>query len=411
MAKRKIFNQLATIASLLMMAIFFGCGGNEAKPRPDGGGGGGGGDTNPVTSITSTPTNPTNLRSAQFDFICDKPSCTFECNLDNQGWASCASPVAYSGLAEGSHTFLVRAKDSDGRVDPNPPSYGWIILSASPNMDGIGYLAASSVIENRTQLFWGVPVSVTNANLALTITMTGASWADSESGDVREPGTGYNTTLTGNISGPNFIVSNGISKVPGKAPLSFTCSGGGQFLNGAIKLGVDGFNNNIWAPGMGGWIVTVDPVTQTIEIEPLPGGNAGNFTQVLFAPDSQANTPITQGSWNYERKIAMTSAKSEWDSGAATFAGASPNITFSFNFTSQDSGGGSGTGNGTISGWTLSADGHKLTKIGNDGYCLGNNNCAYDAFGYVSEKIIAIHEKMSPPGGSPVLYSTVILTR
>ena len=46
---------------------------------------------------------------------------SFECRLDNTAPSpACSSPKAYSGLAEGAHTFEVRAIDAAGNVDPTP---------------------------------------------------------------------------------------------------------------------------------------------------------------------------------------------------------------------------------------------------------------------------------------------------
>ena len=87
----------------------------------------------PDTIITIQPDDPTNLNYAQFVFNCSSGPCTFECNLDNQGWASCSSPKNYSNLADGSHNFKVRAVDLQNNIDPTPASYTWTVDATPPN--------------------------------------------------------------------------------------------------------------------------------------------------------------------------------------------------------------------------------------------------------------------------------------
>ena len=89
--------------------------------------------TAPNTSITSQPANPTNLTSANFTFTATETA-TFECQMDNGGYATCASPKAYSSLASNqTHTFNVRATDLAENTDPSPAAYAWIIDTAVPN--------------------------------------------------------------------------------------------------------------------------------------------------------------------------------------------------------------------------------------------------------------------------------------
>ena len=73
----------------------------------------------PETTITSGPSGPAMGGGAAFTFSSDEPG-TFECRMDSQSFANCASPKSYSGLAIGSHTFQVRATDTAGNVDPTP---------------------------------------------------------------------------------------------------------------------------------------------------------------------------------------------------------------------------------------------------------------------------------------------------
>jgi len=83
----------------------------------------------PETNINSHPSNPTNQTTASFAFSCNDPACNFDCQLDSLGWELCDSPKDYSGLADGSHTFEVKAIDAAGNPDASPESYAWEIVS------------------------------------------------------------------------------------------------------------------------------------------------------------------------------------------------------------------------------------------------------------------------------------------
>ena len=87
--------------------------------------------TNPTTTITGNPPVLTSSTSIIFTFTSNEEG-SFECWLDARGWALCASPRSYFGLAEGTHTFWVRAVDLARNVDPSLDSHSWTVETGSP---------------------------------------------------------------------------------------------------------------------------------------------------------------------------------------------------------------------------------------------------------------------------------------
>jgi hypothetical protein len=91
--------------------------------------------TPPETTIDSGPADPTTETSASFTFSASEEGSTFECALDGEAFATCASPLDLTGLAEGAHTLEVRGLDPAGNVDDSPASYAWTIEAPPPPVD------------------------------------------------------------------------------------------------------------------------------------------------------------------------------------------------------------------------------------------------------------------------------------
>lgn len=88
----------------------------------------------PETTIIASPANPATTAGGRFSFSASETGSSFTCALDNADWTLCSSPSGFSGLADGSHTFSVRAIDPAGNVDPTPATYSWTIAAASQNV-------------------------------------------------------------------------------------------------------------------------------------------------------------------------------------------------------------------------------------------------------------------------------------
>lgn len=87
--------------------------------------------TAPDTAITEGRADGarTSETSARFEFASERGIARFECSLDGQPFAPCASPYTVTRLAQGAHRFRVRAIDAAGNVDPTPASRGWTVIA------------------------------------------------------------------------------------------------------------------------------------------------------------------------------------------------------------------------------------------------------------------------------------------
>ena len=82
--------------------------------------------TPPGTTLTQAPAPIEVVGTATVAFTGDEPSDRFECALDGAAFAACTSPLELT-VADGAHTFAVRAIDLAGNADPTPASAAWTV--------------------------------------------------------------------------------------------------------------------------------------------------------------------------------------------------------------------------------------------------------------------------------------------
>jgi hypothetical protein len=85
-----------------------------------------GDSTPPQTLIDTGPAPRTKSTTASFTFSSNEPGSTFECSLDGDEFASCASPHSLK-VKKGPHELQVRARDAAGNPDPSPASHTWTV--------------------------------------------------------------------------------------------------------------------------------------------------------------------------------------------------------------------------------------------------------------------------------------------
>jgi hypothetical protein len=107
----------------------------------------------PDTTITSGPGVRTASTTPGFSFTASESGVHYECHFEGSAWAPCAAGIdgkwhPATPLAEGSHTFSVRAIDATGNVDATPASVTFIVDLTPPDtyVAGTwGYVSAGTV--------------------------------------------------------------------------------------------------------------------------------------------------------------------------------------------------------------------------------------------------------------------------
>jgi len=112
----------AAALAALALGVPFAGGGTTVQPPPP--------------TIDSMPPNPSGSGDASFTFSDTDLTVTFQCRLDNGGFAPCVSPTNYPGLSDGSHTFDVKAVDSLLN-ESGVTSYTWTIVTTPPPLPSI----------------------------------------------------------------------------------------------------------------------------------------------------------------------------------------------------------------------------------------------------------------------------------
>jgi len=89
----------------------------------------------PSVTITNRSSLATLTRNTDitFQFIAtDLSPSTFTCSLDGALASACASPITYTGLAEGGHYIAISAVDAAGNLSTSPAIFQWMVDVTAP---------------------------------------------------------------------------------------------------------------------------------------------------------------------------------------------------------------------------------------------------------------------------------------
>ena len=204
--------------------------------------------TAPETTIVTGPSGTTSSRSAAFTFTSTPSGATFECALDSATFTACASGQAYSALADGVHSFQVRAKNATG-TDPTPAARTWTVDGTAP--------AAPSITSPAN--------GATDTDGALTVIGTAEAGASVR---VRDGGAPVGTAVTAGAGGAWTV--------------ALTLADGAHTLT---AVATDAAGNA--SPASTGVGVTVDTQAPDTAIDSGPSGT-GNGPTATFAFSSPA---------------------------------------------------------------------------------------------------------------------------
>lgn len=196
--------------------------------------------TMPAPTVSASVTSsPTSSRTQTFTFSA-AGAASYQCALDTTTFSACTSPKSYSGLADGQHTFQVRALDSKGKTG-DTATYRWTVDATAPTLVGITRAAASPT--NASSVSWTATFSesvtgVVAARFGLTPSGLGGSPAITGIGG---SGTTYTVTAsTGSGDGSlRLDLTNGAASIK---------DGAGNALSGTLPIAVQAYTLDRSAP-------------------------------------------------------------------------------------------------------------------------------------------------------------------
>jgi hypothetical protein len=115
----------------------------------------------PNTIIDSGPAGATSDPTPTFSFHATEAGSTFQCKVDAGAFVACVSPRTTVHLADGSHTFQVRAKDPAGNTDASPAARSFQVKTVEVKRSGSTLLiTAGALAKDNLQITRPSPTTI-----------------------------------------------------------------------------------------------------------------------------------------------------------------------------------------------------------------------------------------------------------
>jgi Concanavalin A-like lectin/glucanases superfamily len=98
----------------------------------------------PDTAVAAGPAATIAAAEATFTFGGDAVADGYQCRLDAAAWSACASPVTLRSLADGAHSFAVRAVSRYGVADATAAAYAWRVDTTAPETRALAILPSAA---------------------------------------------------------------------------------------------------------------------------------------------------------------------------------------------------------------------------------------------------------------------------
>jgi hypothetical protein len=254
-----------------------------------------------------------------FSFSSTESGSTFQCRIDGPGttigsYQSCTSPTTYTSLTDGSYTFLARAIDRAGNVDPTPttraftltaptqPDGGPVWAPGAPTITAPGnysWVRSSTVVVTGTAEA-GSTVEVFDDGVTLGTTVTAAN------------GT-WSRTLTGIADGSHLFTAKA-SNLGGTSPSSAMRVVSVDTLAPMIPA--------ITSPAAGSSLPASFTITGTAEsgstVELFEDGSSRGTVAVVGGTWSRAMSSVSKGTRNYTARATDIAGNVSASSAART---------------------------------------------------------------------------------------------